>query len=324
VLFGEDGNDWLIGGTGGDVMFGGLGDDVYVVDSSGDYVGEYYGEGRDLVLSPITYTLGLNVEQLLLVDSGGAINGTGNTLDNDLYGNRYDNVLRGEDGDDDLDGSLGNDTMYGGRGDDTFHVDQAGDRVFEYSNEGFDEVIATIDYTLAANVERLTLLDSGGAIAGTGNGGDNSLFGNASINVLSGRGGWDLLHGYGGNDTLFGETGNDLLYGDAGADMLYGGTGGDWFFFHSAADTTDGVRHDHIFDFSSAEGDRILLDGIDANSAVAGDQAFTYIGSAAFTGVAGQLNYLGGFVQGDTNGDRVADFMIQVNASSLSASDFVL
>ncbi len=170
----------------------------------------------------------------------------------------------------------------------------------------------------------MTLLNSGGAIAGTGNGGDNSLFGNAYINVLSGRGGWDLLHGYGGNDTLLGETGNDLLYGDAGADMLYGGTGGDWFFFHSAADTTDGVRHDRIFDFSSAEGDRILLDGIDANSAVAGDQAFTYIGSAAFTGVAGHLNYLGGFVQGDTNGDRVADFVIQVNASSLSASDFVL
>ena len=43
-----------------------------------------------------------------------------------------------------------------------------------------------------------------------------------------------------------------------------------------------------------------------------------------FTGVAGQLNYVGGYVQGDTNGDRTADFMIEVNAFSLSASDFFL
>ena len=324
VLFGEGGGDWLVGGAGADVMFGGLGDDFYVVDNSGDYLAEYYGEGRDTVFSSITYTLGLHVEQLLLVDSGGAINGTGNTLDNVLYGNRYDNVLRGAEGDDDIDGSLGNDDMYGGRGDDTFHVDQAGDRVFEYSYEGNDEVIATIDYTLPANVERLTLLDSGGAISGTGNGWANVISGNASINVLSGGGDWDRLYGYGGNDTLFGGADNDSLYGGAGADSLYGGSGSDWFYFQSTADTTDGVRHDRIFDFSSAEGDSIMLGSIDANTYVAGDQAFTYIGSAAFTGVAGQLNYIGGFVQGDTNGDRVADFMIQVNAASLSASDFSL
>ncbi len=86
----------------------------------------------------------------------------------------------------------------------------------------------------------------------------------------------------------------------------------------------EGVFYDHIMDFSSAEGDKISLSRIDANSIAAGNQAFTYIGAGAFTGVAGQLKYVGGFIQGDTNGDRAADFMIECNAFNLSASDFYL
>ena len=114
-------------------------------------------------------------------------------------------------------------------------------------------------------------------------------------------------------------------YGGAGADMMYGGTGRRLVLFRlRRRDRPTASRMTIIVDFSSAEGDRICLSGIDANTTVAGNQAFTYIGAAAFTGVAGQLNYIGGFVQGDTNGDRVADFRIEVNAFSLSATDFLL
>jgi Ca2+-binding RTX toxin-like protein len=324
TLYGNGGNDWLIGGAGRDAMWGGSGDDYFDVDNPGDSVVEYAGEGRDTVISSTTYTLSANVENLNLVDAGRAIDGTGNALNNYIHGNSYHNVLRGEDGDDDLDGSLGSDTMYGGRGQDTFHVDQTGDVVIEYANQGVDRVIATIDYTLGANVENLSLLSSGGAIDGTGNSLHNDISGNAYSNILSGRDGWDWLHGYGGNDALWGDAGDDSLDGGAGADMLYGGTGRDLFIFASAADTTDGVLHDHIIDFSSAEGDRIDLSGIDANSLDAGNQTFAYLDSAFFGGRAGQLCYVGGFLQGDTNGDRVADFMIEVNAFSLSASDLYL
>ena len=235
-------------------------------------------------------------------------------------------MLRGEAGADELDGSGGNDTMYGGTGHDVFHVGQTGDVVIEYLDQGIDEVISTIDYALTANVENLRLLDAGGAIDGTGNSLHNTIWGNASTNILSGLGGNDWLAGYGGNNSLWGDSGADTLIGGAGADMLYGGTGtgDDWFVFESAADTTDGVLHDHIMDFSSAAGDKIDLSGIDANSIVSGNQAFSYIGAAAFSGTAGQLKYVGGFVQGDINGDRIADFMIEVNAFSLSASDFFL
>ena len=126
--------------VGSDYMRGGTGDDGYDVDSTGDSVIEDAGEGEDTVYSWISYTLGANVEHLLLY--GGAINGTGNALANDIDGIGGNNVLRGEAGDDELDGWLGNDTMYGGTGHDVFHVDQAGDVVIEYLDQGIDEVIS--------------------------------------------------------------------------------------------------------------------------------------------------------------------------------------
>ena len=90
-----------------------------------------------------------------------------------------------------------------------------------------------------------------------------------------------------------------------------------------------GANADVILDFSHAQGDRIDLSGIDANSGVAGDQAFSFIGSGAFTGVAGQLHYsvAGGVtsITGDVNGDKVSDFQINLTgAIGLVAADFVL
>ncbi len=63
--------------------------------------------------------------------------------------------------------------------------------------------------------------------------------------------------------------------------------------------------------------------------ALAGDQKFAFIGTGAFTGVAGQLHYLHEgsttFVEGDTNGDGAADFAIRLNGLvALVGADFVL
>jgi Ca2+-binding RTX toxin-like protein len=323
TLYGWAANDYLVGGASGDTMYGGFGDDLYDVNSTADVVIEYAGQGNDDVISSVTYTLSAEVEDLFLITAG-AINGTGNAAANEIYGNPGNNVLRGEGGNDELHGGGGNDTMYGGTGSDTFYVTGTGVSVVEYLNQGFDEVISTISYALPANVEDLRLLDINGAINGTGNELDNDITGNGSINRLSGLGGNDWLEGGGGDDSLWGDAGIDALVGGSGADVMYGGTGEDWFYFNSVAETGDGVRADYIADFSAAEGDTICLSGIDANTTVSGNQAFTYIGASAFTGVAGQLNYLGGFVQGDTNGDSVGDFWIEVNAPRLWASDFVL
>jgi len=150
ILDGGAGNDYIDGGLGDDISAGGLGNDTYIVDNVGDTVIENTLEGIDAVQTSISYTLGANVENLILTGSDN-INGTGNELDNILTGNSGNNIL---------DGGLGGDSMAGGLGNDTYIVDNVGDIVTENVGEGIDTVQSSISYTLGANVENLILTGS--------------------------------------------------------------------------------------------------------------------------------------------------------------------
>jgi Ca2+-binding RTX toxin-like protein len=269
TLLGGVGADKLTGGSGADSMAGGTGDDTYDVDDAGDVVGEAAGEGADQVNSAISFALGDNVERLTLTGSA-AVSGTGNALDNTLTGNTGDNVLDGAGGVDTLTGGSGNDTllggaggdrltgglgadsMAGGEGDDTYYVDDVGDAIFEAAGQGLDIVSSTVSFTLAAEVEKLTLTGSG-AINGTGNGLGNTITGNVGANDLDGAG---------GADTLNGGSGDDTLDGGAGADRLSGGAGADRFVFEHGQ-----AGGDTITDF--AAGDHIELHGYGAGSMLA-------------------------------------------------------
>jgi Ca2+-binding RTX toxin-like protein len=134
-----------------------------------------------------------------------------------------------------------------------------------------------------------------------------------------------------GNDTIVTGAGNDILQANAGADTMTGGGGADTFRYLTAGDST-AASMDHILDFAPGT-DKIDLSRIDANSLVGGDQAFRWIGSAAFTGGgaggAGELRAVLSsghwLVQGDTNGDGAADFVIDVTTpAALGAGDFLL
>lgn len=119
-LVGGLGNDTLSGAGGNDSLLGGLGDDLYYVNSSTDVVTELANEGIDTVSAYSTYTLGNNIENLTLDYYGGAINGTGNTLNNQLTGNDNNNSLSGAAGNDTLAGNGGTDTLIGGLENDTY------------------------------------------------------------------------------------------------------------------------------------------------------------------------------------------------------------
>lgn len=209
TLNGGGGNDWLDGGIGNDTMTGGLGNDLYFVDSTKDIVTESTNQGIDTVSSAIGYTLGANVEHIVLTGTA-KINGTGNALDNTLTGNSAINTLTGDAGNDWLDGKGGIDKMIGGAGNDTYVTDNVSETITERSNEGTDRILTPITYTLPSNVENLTLIGTA-AINGTGNTLNNALIGNAVAN------------------SLFGDTGNDTLDGMEGVDMLAGGKGNDTY-----------------------------------------------------------------------------------------------
>jgi Ca2+-binding RTX toxin-like protein len=338
-LYGLAGDDILDGGTGADVMAGGKGNDRYYVDDIGDIVwewgdGEYHSDGIDRVYASVSFTLLAGVEHLALTGDAG-INGTGNDDHNFISGNSAGNMLDGGVGNDTLNGDRGNDTliggaghdsleggpgadiMIGGIGDDTYYVDDAGDQVFERAGEGIDTVSILFSYTLPEHVERLEVNRWAGAANGTGNGLDNSIIGNEFDNVLS---------GLAGNDYLSGRGGADVLIAGAGRDTMDGGTGADRFVFASLADSSFGTP-DLIYDFSTVDHDVIDLSAIDANTTVAGDQAFRFIGNnnpfvPSFG--AGQLRFNGGFLEGDVDGDLVADFRIEMNLPALPDDAFIL
>ena len=347
ILIGNAGNDTLAGGDGFDRMYGGVDDDTYVVTDATDFAYENVGDGHDTVVSSTDHTLRANVEDLVL--TGLASFGKGNLLDNavtgtdnanKLYGYEGNDTLNGQGGDDYLLGADGNDTltggagydrMYGGIGDDTYYVNDTTDFAYENASEGSDRAISSIaSYQLRANVEDLQLEEGSAAVRGYGNELDNLIIGNSGNNVLYGRDGNDTVRGASGNDIVYGETGNDTLEGGSGSDRFYGGAGKDKFVFRDGdfGGMTSGTA-DRIHDFSEADHDLIHLGNVDANALVAGDQSFSFIGSAAFSHAAGELRayQLNGitWVQGDLNGDGAADFLIRVDGlHTLSATDFVL
>jgi Ca2+-binding RTX toxin-like protein len=128
TLIGNSGNDILNGGAGNDVMRGDLGNDTYIVTDAADVVDErdaILGSGVDLVRSTVDFTLGRNIENLIL--EGTAINGTGNDLNNEIIGNNVANVLEGLAGNDRILGGNGNDILRGGLGNDNLQGDRGRD-----------------------------------------------------------------------------------------------------------------------------------------------------------------------------------------------------
>jgi|GEM_PF-2734217 len=120
-------------------------------------------------------------------------------------------------------------------GDDSYIVNAPTDIITEGVGWGTDSVTASINYTLPANVENLTLV--GAAKRGWGNDLANSITGNGLANDLRGANGNDTLSGGAGDDSLNGGIGNDSLIGGIGYDTLTGGPGNDRFAIDAGADS---------------------------------------------------------------------------------------
>ena len=343
-LSGEAGNDLLYGGDGNDRMWGGDGNDVFVGGSGADaFAG---GRGIDTVRYE-TSAAGVRVDLSLNTGSGGEAEGDsfssietvigsrfadaliGDAVANTLSGGAGRDVLDGRDGNDTLDGGEGNDALIGGNGNDILRGGAGDDQL--WGNAGDDTLIGgagadvlaggagidTADYSASGGG---IWIDLGQALAQWGDAEHDTL--NSIENVI-GSGAGDVLIGSAGNNRLAGGGWDDWLTGGGGADELLGGAGTDRFIYTVVADSSPAAT-DRILDFSSAELDQIDLSQIDASTQLAGDQAFVYVGAATFSQTAGELRFANHSLEGDVNGDGVADFRIGVNAATMNRGDFIL
>ncbi|MDO9284080.1 MAG: calcium-binding protein [Aquabacterium sp.] len=292
VITGNSGANTIDGGAGADTMSGLGGNDTYIVDNAGDTVIEAAGGGTDLVRSSVSWVLGAEVENLTLTGAA-AINGTGNALNNVIFGNGAANVI---------DGRAGADTMDGGLGNDTYYVDNNGDVVSEvWAFGGTDQVYSRAgNHTLGNNIENLTLLNASFSIDPVTGllvlvpGGVNGT-GNALNNVITGNTGSNVLNGMAGNDTIDGGAGNDTIDGGTGADAMTGGSGNDLFIVDNAADTvselagggTDTVQSSVSYTITDVDVENLTLTGV-AYSAVGNASANTLTGNASGNWIDGQ------------------------------------
>ncbi len=297
TITGNSSNNVLLSTVGDDAIDGGAGIDTVSYANA---------------TAAVNVTLASNTEQ----DTGGAGIDTLLNIEN-LTGSKYNDTLTGNVAANVLNGGAGADTMTGGNGNDTYYVNHASDVVNEVLAGGTDTVFSTLlAYTLRANVEK-------GVVQGTVAG---NLTGNALANTLTGNAAANRLNGGAGNDTLKGNGGNDILTGGAGKDVLTGGAGNDVFKFNTLVESgLTATTRDVITDFVRGQ-DKIDLSTIDANTALAGNQAFTgLIGANVAFSQAGQLRLNAGVLYGNTDADATAEFSIALTGiTTLANTDFVL
>ncbi|MGF6229349.1 Ca2+-binding RTX toxin-like protein [Inquilinus ginsengisoli] len=306
--------DTLIGDGGGNTLSGLNGDDI--LDGGGGHDILWGGQGADTLnggadFDTVTYTdssVGIVANLATGLGSSGAAYGDTYIEVERIDGSQGADTLVGDAGRNTLLGVGGNDVLYGGAGADVL--------------VGGTEIDTASYYTSSTGVSvNLT------AQVGSGNEAQGDLL--FEIENLSGSQGNDSLTGTAYANTLQGWNGNDVLTGAGGKDMLTGGAGADRFAYTTVAQSVVGANADRITDFNHVQGDKIDLSAIDADTGTAGDQTFSFIGSALYTGVAGQLRYHSNgtitTIAGDINGDSASDFHIQLTGSiGVVAGDFVI
>lgn len=349
---GGNGNDTIIGSASADVITGGAGDDVlrgnggddtflFGLSSGVDTIDG--GSGNDTIRATsasATLTWG-GITNVETISSGGFANvriaGTANGDTINLNGVTLSGIaaIDGGSGNDVITGTSGNDTIIGGVGDDTLNGGDGNDVFLFAIKAGIDTIVGGAGFdTIQASAANAAL--SWGTFSGieaiSGDNFQNVKIIGSAVNDTIDLSGITLtniarIEGGNGNDVITGSSGADTIFGGAGADTLFGGAGADIFDYDLTSDSRT-TSFDTLADFMRGT-DKIDLTTIDANTALAGDQAFAFIGNAAFTGAAGQLRYeavAGGIqVTVDVNGDSKADFAIKLNGlGAVDANDFLL
>ncbi|ODN68996.1 calcium-binding protein [Methylobrevis pamukkalensis] len=297
TIYGSSGSDRLVGTSGNDVIYGyGGNDDLIGGNGYNDYFG---GNGADWFLMS-GRSAGRFSDDYIHDFTFGA-----DKVDVSAWGvsdfSQIDALLR---------------------------ADSNGDAVLNAFYGGSDHYLSIEGVSPGQLIASDFVYSGGGARTMTGTSSADVLFGSASGDRISGGNGADILLGGAGGDRINGGSGSDDLFGGTGRDILTGGSGEDAFVFTQLADSRTGSNRDVITDFQP-DIDFIDLGDLDANAFAGGNQGFNWRGDAGFSGNAGDLRYSwsGGntIISADTNGDRAADFQIELTGLyDLKSYDFVL
>lgn len=313
-LYGRGGDDFLAGGAGNDLIDGGAGDNTVSFDDG------VAGGVAVYLLGHVAF--GHGDDNLVSIE-----NVYGSAYNDEIYGDSAANYLFGGDGDDklgadgggyaggDLPGpSTGQDVLDGGAGNDMFVPGQATD-VVAAGGEGVD----LINYSFGGDGPQLQ-----GVRVDLAEAGSQAVDAGHSL-ILSSV------------EQVYGTEYGDTLSASDSTNLLAGFNGQDTYVFRSVAELGNGVDADTIWD-SMNQGDLIDLSAIDADTTLAGNQAFQafsftpggYNPAQAFTGHAGEIieNYDAGrgmyLLQFDVNGDAVADAALWIQGNGVSAANFIL
>ncbi|HEX2591157.1 MAG TPA: calcium-binding protein [Rhizomicrobium sp.] len=344
VFTGTAASDLIYGGLGDDVLNGGKGNDT--LDAQKGHNNIDGGAGKDIGLIDLSDTsAGLTVtfannaansiggNTLNHLEGLGFKGGTGNdkidvsneTIGSKIYGGDGNDTLTGGIGADYLDGGNQNDivkgsfgdTVHGGDGDDDlrFTATSATGGASFYGDTGTDKL--TLDFSSVA-----TAINSYNYNDGSGYAGSVSYSSIETI-IFTGGSGADTMYGGFGNDTLNGGAGADTLLGGGGKDIMDGGADNDTFRWNTIAESTTATPgRDTINNWAS--GDRFDMRGLESSTG----HTFSFIGTGAFTGVAGQIHQTASgsdtVISIDTDGVGGADFAFLVSGThTFNSGDFI-
>lgn len=371
VLNGEAGTDRFDGGAGADTFNGGAdldrvdyntaggitlilgapvaGVTTAIAGSSSEALGDTFNSIEHIRGTAFGDTITLDAAETtirVLNGFGGNDILTGSATTNDIQGGDGDDTLNGGDGADVLTGGAGADTVNGDGGNDiAYDADGMSGDIYT-GGSGADGVIyqtgGTFDFSIA-NGSRdsigtdIEYVRFDAQVTVIGSASVDRFSGSALADTLNGREGNDWLIGGGGDDILNGEADNDRLQGGIGVDTLDGGVGSDTYEGGLGADTfvfrNIGGGVDAVFDFSSAQGDKLAFQASDFAPASAGAlpaaQFIAGIGWSTPTTAEETLVYdtSNGYLYYDANGSAIGGqtlVSIITGAPVLTASDFLL
>jgi Ca2+-binding RTX toxin-like protein len=295
-LYGSSFADWLTGNAGVNWLVGGNGDDTLNGGAGGDSLFGGYGSDSFFIDS---------VSDVVYEDLGPGIDLVNSFLASTVLGDNVENLRLLSTGAANGSGNALDNTIFAGAGNNGLN-----------GGTGVD----TASYLYAASGVTVSLAST--AAQATGGSGSDTL---ANFENLTGSHYADNLRGNALANRIDGGIGADWILGGGGADVLVGGAGADVFVWTTAGESTLAAM-DAVADFNHLQADRLDMSRIDADAVTAGDQAFVFIGSAAFSADAtAQLRYEGGVVYGSVDADSDAEFAIALTgAPALLAGDFVL